>query len=143
MTGFVGVRRSGEIRSLSAALLASLLLHTVAPAADARDREPLPRQRELTRDQYVKKLAAQVQRSLFYPEQALRDRRTGEAVVRIALAAEGNVLSAVIARSSGNGALDQAAVTAVLRASPFAPTPVGVPNPMNVDVEVVFGLRKR
>jgi TonB family protein len=46
-------------------------------------------------------------------------------------------------RSSGHSALDQAAISAVLRASPFPPTPVGIPNPMTIEVEIGFGLRER
>jgi TonB family protein len=135
-----------SFRSLSAALVAALLLHAVVPAAHARDErapERLPRQPEPTPEEYEQQVVAQVRRSLFYPDEARGDRQTGEAVVRIALSAEGRVLSTVIAQSSGHAALDRAVISAVLRASPFPPTPPGIPNPMKIDVAVVFGLRPR
>lgn len=49
----------------------------------------------------------------------------GRVVIRFSLSAGGQVLSAAIARSSGNPSLDQAALAAVRSAGPFPPPPAG------------------
>ncbi len=49
--------------------------------------------------------------------------RSGSVVLAFTLSSSGNLISARIAQSSGDGALDQAALTALRRASPFPPPP--------------------
>ncbi|MGV3650089.1 MAG: TonB family protein [Devosia sp.] len=51
--------------------------------------------------------------------------QSGEVMVRFTVAANGSLSGASIARSSGNGALDQAALALVRRAAPFPPIPAG------------------
>ena len=75
---------------------------------------------------YQALVLAHLQRHRVYPPQA-RDRGiTGVAAVRFALASNGSVISAGLARSSGESILDSAAVDIVRRASPFPPFPPGM-----------------
>jgi protein TonB len=53
---------------------------------------------------------------------------SGHALVRFVLSRTGNLLSASIVRSSGNAALDAAALASVRRASPFPPFPAEKPG---------------
>jgi periplasmic protein TonB len=75
---------------------------------------------------YQALVLAHLQRHRVYPPEA-RDRSiTGVAAVRFALASNGSVISAGLARSSGESILDSAAVDMVRRASPFPPFPPGM-----------------
>ena len=64
---------------------------------------------------------AKVTRSAKYPAKAKGD--DGEALVSFTLNAGGKVVKVALARSSGNAALDGAALAAVDRAAPFPPIP--------------------
>lgn len=68
--------------------------------------------------------------------------RTGTAWVRFSLAANGRVISSALARTSGAGALDEAALSTVRRASPFPPFPPGLArSQMDIDAPITFDLR--
>ncbi len=70
------------------------------------------------------------------------ERETGQAAVRFSIDASGRVLSAALARSSGNAALDRAAVEMVRRASPVpAPPPAIAKSRMSLTVPVRFSRR--
>lgn len=60
---------------------------------------------------------------------------TGTAVVRFTIAANGGLAGVSLIRSSGNPALDQAAVDAVSRAAPFPPPPSGASTGLGVPVD--------
>jgi protein TonB len=91
---------------------------------------------------YQAKLAAHLRRFRSFPEEARKRGISGIATVRFTVNAAGAVTSASLAKSSGAGVLDAAAVAMVHRASPFPPIPpnlgVGV---MTVNVPVRFDLR--
>ena len=75
---------------------------------------------------YQALVLAHLQRFRTYPPEA-RDRGiTGMPAVRFALAPDGRVLSASLARGSGADILDEAALAMVRRASPFPPFPAGL-----------------
>ncbi|WP_163566420.1 energy transducer TonB, partial [Klebsiella pneumoniae] len=62
-------------------------------------------------------------RAKVYP-QAERDRgQQGHAAVRFAITRAGGATGVALVRSSGNAALDQAAIAMVHRAAPFPPLP--------------------
>lgn len=75
---------------------------------------------------YQALVLAHLQRHRVYPAAARERGITGVAAVRFALAANGSVISAGLARSSGESILDSAAVDMVRRASPFPPFPLGM-----------------
>jgi protein TonB len=64
---------------------------------------------------------AKVTRAAKYPSKARGD--AGEALVSFTVGASGTVTKVALARSSGNDALDSAALAAVDRAAPFPPIP--------------------
>jgi periplasmic protein TonB len=64
---------------------------------------------------------AKVTRAARYPAKAKG--KDGEALVSFVVGSGGNVSKVALARSSGNGVLDDAAVAAVNRAAPFPPIP--------------------
>lgn len=79
----------------------------------------------------------QVQRRLNnakrYPRSA--GRATGTAMVSFTITAGGALAGVSLSRSSGNPALDQAAIDAVNRAAPFPPVPTGTSKSMAVPVD--------
>lgn len=76
-----------------------------------------------------------------YPETARRNGWTGLCMVRVSVTAEGRAASVALARSSGHGILDQAALAAV-RQWKFSPRIVrGNAVPCTVEVPVNFSLR--
>lgn len=77
-----------------------------------------------------------------YPEHARRQGWEGSVVVRASVGADGKVRSVSVARSSGYGVLDQAALRAV-RGWKFRPQTVGgTPSSSTVEVPVNFSLRR-
>ncbi|MGO7419519.1 TonB family protein, partial [Rhizobium ruizarguesonis] len=70
------------------------------------------------RANYGGKVRARIRRALREPKNV-----SGTAGVRLTITGSGNLVSAVIFRSSGVPEIDQAAADAVRRASPFSPPP--------------------
>ncbi len=70
---------------------------------------------------YPGMVQAKVTRAAKYPSKARGD--NGEALVSFTVGASGTVTKVALARSSGNDALDTAALAAVDRAAPFPPIP--------------------
>ncbi len=66
------------------------------------------------------KVRSRIERKKRYPKGT---RKTGQVTVRLRVARSGALLSSRVIRSSGVSALDQAALTAVARAAPFARAP--------------------
>ena len=67
---------------------------------------------------------------------AARGRGRGEVWVRFTVEASGQVSGVRVVRSSGDAGVDQAGLSAVQRAAPFAPPPGGG---MTFDVPLAFG----
>lgn len=72
---------------------------------------------------YSARVLAHLQRFRIYPDQARAAGITGVSTVRFTLGASGNVIAVSLARGSGAGVLDQAALAMVHRASPFPAIP--------------------
>ncbi len=108
-----------------------------APAAPATRKAAAPTCRATRR-----KLAAHLRRYRSFPAEA-RDRGiSGTATVRFTVNRGGAVIGASLAKSSGSGVLDQAAVAMVYRASPFPPIPSGfAAGTLTVNVPVRFDMR--
>jgi protein TonB len=66
--------------------------------------------------------------NLNYPEEARRERLTGELVLDVALRPDGSVQSVTVLRSSGLPVLDEAAQRIVRLSAPFAPFPDEIAN---------------
>jgi protein TonB len=90
---------------------------------------------------YQAKLAAHLRRFRTFPPEARDKGITGTAIVRFTVNSGGSVTAASLARTSGAGILDQAAVAMVRRASPFPPIPAGMGASLTVNVPVRFDLR--
>jgi protein TonB len=92
------------------------------------------------REAYVLSVDEQLRRNLFYPAAAREHRLTGVVVVRLVLNADGGVVRANVARSSGHAVLDEAGISSVLRAAPFSHVPSGLPSPITFEVPIRFGI---
>ena len=90
---------------------------------------------------YQAQVLAHLQRYKSYPAAAKSAGVRGVATVRFALAANGSVISASLARGSGASVLDQAAVAMVRRASPFPPIPPNLGRRMDFSAPIRFDLR--
>ncbi|HLL26417.1 MAG TPA: TonB family protein [Xanthobacteraceae bacterium] len=91
---------------------------------------------------YQAEVLAHLQRYRIYPPEAKSRGITGTAVVRFALASNGSVISASLARGSGASTLDDAALSMVRRASPFPPFPPGFGrSQMDFAAPIRFDLR--
>lgn len=85
------------------------------------------------------RLMAHLERRKRYPVGARSRREQGVAYVRFAIDDAGNVLSAVLARSSGFPELDNEVLALVRRASPLPAPPPGVPSA--ITTPVLFNLK--
>jgi protein TonB len=85
------------------------------------------------------RLMARLERAKRYPSGARRRGEQGTAYVSFALDAQGRVLSAQLARSSGHAELDEEVLALVRRASPLPPPPPGVPGTITAPVR--FSIR--
>ncbi len=74
---------------------------------------------------YSGKIRSKLNRAFRYPAAAKREGLRGIAQVRFTVSASGSVSGVSIARSAGSPVLDQAAIEAVHRASPFPAIPEG------------------
>ncbi|MEM1312918.1 MAG: TonB family protein [Pseudomonadota bacterium] len=72
---------------------------------------------------------AQVRQDISRSQRNRRGRRSGEAVVALVVSRDGALRSHRLQRSSGDGRLDDAALSAVSAAAPFPPAPAGLDKP--------------
>jgi periplasmic protein TonB len=84
---------------------------------------------------YLGKLSKTLERSKVNP----RSRRSGTVLIRFTVATTGEVLSRQVQKSSGSKVLDEAAMAALERASPFPPMPENIAQgPLEVQVPFNF-----
>ncbi|WP_406720204.1 MULTISPECIES: TonB family protein [Thioclava] len=83
-------------------------------------------QSESLRGRWGAQIRQRVERRKRYPSGA--NGAKGQAVVRLTVAASGQLVSASLARSSGNAAIDAAALSAVRNAGRFPKAPAGLGN---------------
>lgn len=81
------------------------------------------------------KVMAHLEKRKRYPEEARMRGERGVVVVEFSLDGEGNVLSTVLKKSSGSGALDNEVLALMRRASPVPPPPDGQPSRLIAPVE--------
>ncbi|SOC09824.1 protein TonB [Rhodobacter sp. JA431] len=72
-------------------------------------------------------IRSRIERSKRYPASA--GRASGTAIVNLTVSQTGQLLAATVARSSGHGALDNAALAAVRKAGRFSAAPKGLNTP--------------
>lgn len=82
-------------------------------------------------------ITKRIQSKMIYPDEAKRQGIDGTARVAFTIGSNGQPSNIRIRQSSGSNLLDQAALSAVRRASPFPPPPASV----NVSIPLVFKLK--
>ncbi len=93
------------------------------------------------RQDYVAALLAQLNRFKQYPPAARKARIQGVVLLHFVMNAQGHVLTADIARSSGRPILDREALALIRRAQPLPPLPADYPTPtLDAVVPVEFSL---
>lgn len=93
------------------------------------------------RQDFTARLLAQLNRFKQYPPAARKARIQGVVLLHFVMDAQGRVLRADIARSSGRPVLDQEALALIRRAQPLPPLPADFPTPtLDAVVPVEFSL---
>lgn len=117
-------------------------ISTVPPPQPLREPPSHALGADLPSIDYVKQVAAFINRVKSYPEKARAAGQQGTAVVRFTIARSGQVGSVTLVRSSGSEALDEAALALVRRAAPFPPLQADFTgNLMTLTLPLSFGLR--
>lgn len=97
--------------------------------------------------EYTQAMTAQVARVKAYPQIARLRGWEGTAVVTVHLSADGTILDARVAESSGHEILDRQAINMVRRADPMPPFPAGSfersGSTLEVRLPIVFALAAR
>lgn len=106
-------------------------------AADGLERAAAP---TMDAEQYRQSLHDRIALARRYPQDGIRARMEGTALVAFLLHRDGSISGLDIARSSGRGLLDDAARDAVRRSEPFPAIPQNLPDSLDVTVPVVFAL---
>lgn len=108
-----------------------------APAASAAATPAIaignPAARQAERDDYLRIVWARVMR--FRPE---RVTLTGTTVLRFTLGADGSLVNASVADSSGSGLLDRTALNALERAAPFPAPPPSAGDSLTFEIPFTF-----
>jgi protein TonB len=108
--------KSREARPVQAAIQTALDQQLASPDGDALSIEK-------ARINYQDMVASLLARTKRYPERALRRRTTGDAAIRIEIAADGSLSAFNIIRSTDSPILDEELKAMVDRAAPFPPFP--------------------
>lgn len=82
-----------------------------------------PEDKENTMLRYTDMIRQRIQESIIYPHQARKDGIEGRPYVRFSINTAGEVTSLELVRSSGYAILDEEALSAIRRASPFPKIP--------------------
>lgn len=94
------------------------------------------------RQHYLAALAAQINRSKFYPRASRRLGEEGLVVVRFVIQRNGELTDLQVTESSGSPRLDEAALKTLRRVTPFKPIPVGLGrDSWPISVPISFNLR--
>lgn len=95
----------------------------------------------MTIKEYYEMVRLKIQSKKKYPESAKTRRFSGRTAVRFQLFPNGEAKTITIAKSSGRKTLDNAALNAVKKSSPF-PKPPGalISKPVNLEITIVFEL---
>ena len=114
-------------------------LTTNASATEPRERRGKPSTLWLA--EYTQQLSGQVGRQKQYPQIARLRGWQGTAIVAIQLSAEGNIVTATIAQSTGHDVLDQQALSMIRHAGPLPALPYAIAgDALTVQLPIVFAL---
>ncbi len=93
--------------------------------------------------EYLQSVVKKIVRHKRYPRSARKDGAIGQVTVRFSILADGSLHNPIVTSSSGDHRLDQAAVSMLSRASPFAPIPKSLnESQLNVSLPVNFAIAK-
>jgi protein TonB len=109
----------------------------VVEAVEAPQKQAAAPASNVGTDEYKAKLRAWLEQYKTYPRRAKMARMQGEATVSFTISPDGHVLSRHLLEGSGYGILDEAAMQALQKASPFPPFPEDLPK-QNMKVTVPF-----
>jgi protein TonB len=90
---------------------------------------------------WAARLGAHLAQHKRYPVEARARGHQGTAMLRVALNAEGHVLSRTLVRGSGTAALDQESMALIMRAQPMPKPPPNMAVPVTITVPVRFSIR--
>ena len=79
-----------------------------------------------TADSYMEMVRLRIERHKRYPDAAKVRQIEGSVTIYFVITPEGDITSAEIVKTSGNSALDKAALTAVKNAAPFPKAPASL-----------------
>lgn len=79
-----------------------------------------------TADSYMEMVRLRIERHKRYPDAAKVRQIEGSVTIYFVITSEGDITSAEIVKTSGNRALDKAALTAVKNAAPFPKAPASL-----------------
>ena len=112
---------------------------TTTSATEPRERRGKPSTLWLA--EYTQQLSGQVGRQKQYPQIARLRGWQGTAIVAIQLSAEGNIVTATIAQSTGHDVLDQQALSMIRHAGPLPALPYAIAgDALTVQLPIVFAL---
>lgn len=115
-------------RNAAQTLAAEIDLQAQNPQTDRLDGPPAPSTRESMLAAYLDGWRRRVERigTLNFPAEARGQGFSNNPTVEVTIDADGSLEAIVVRESSGNAALDQAALTILRSAAPFEPLPEGV-----------------
>jgi protein TonB len=127
------VRPGVEARLLPPVASAASTAEAVStePATDVLPPPSLPPPPRALKGQSLRRAQTALSEHLFYPPQAVAQGLEGEVILLLTLAENGQLVSASIARSSGHGLLDQAALDATRRIGALPGNPRQTLFPVN------------
>ncbi|MEQ2025104.1 energy transducer TonB [Xenorhabdus szentirmaii] len=100
--------------------------HSQGAMSHASTTKPLVGQGTSEIDNYTVRLRQEIERHKVYPRKAKRMKQQGTVTINFTLLENGALTAARVVNSSGNSALDDAALSAVNRASPVGTKPAGM-----------------
>lgn len=116
-----------------------------APAEPPPPPQPSQAEKDSAKNDYSRLLGRAIGKYKSYPKIAQRRGWEGTVLLEIKVDGNGNVLSAVVSKSSGHASLDKSALKMVKKASPFPAPPKALQGASftTISVPVVFKLADR
>ncbi|PHV35340.1 hypothetical protein CSQ94_02020 [Janthinobacterium sp. BJB312] len=113
---------------------------SIAAAPPSPALPPAPQELRSGVSSWEGKVLARMERFRRYPTASRAKQEQGVVYLRCRIDRDGQVLAAVIERSSGSAALDQAALDTLQRAAPLPRIPKERPDPLELSIPVEFSI---